>query len=73
MQPKHKLFKKLFIFGLVFILLSFPLLLILGVKTSEFFTHLKDLSSDKGLICALFSIGIVFVFIGLFFRVFTKG
>lgn len=73
MQPKHKLYKKLFVFGVIFHLFSIPLMFILEIQTADFYTHLSDLTSDKGIISALFFIGVVFVCIGLIIKAFTKG
>ncbi|CAI8267937.1 MAG: Uncharacterised protein [Bacteroidota bacterium] len=46
---------------------------ILKIQTADFHTHLNDLTSDKGIICALFCVGVVFVCIGLIIKAFTKG
>ena len=73
MQSKHKLYKKLFVFGVIFLLFSIPLMFILEIQTADFHTHLNDLTSDKGIICALFCVGVVFVCIGLIIKAFTKG
>ena len=70
---KHSLHKNLFAFGLTFLLFSFPLLILLGIETTDFYIHLSDLTSDNGIICALFSLGVVFVCIGIIIKVFTKG
>lgn len=70
---KHSLHKNLFAFGFIFLLFSFPLLILLGIETTDFYIHLIDLTSDNGIICTLFSLGIVFVCIGIIIKAFTKG
>ena len=73
MQPKHPLHKKLFVFGFVLLLVSFPLLNLLEIETVNFFRHLNYLMSDEGIVCWMFSTGVGLVCIGLIIRSFSKA
>ncbi|CAI8162124.1 MAG: Uncharacterised protein [Bacteroidota bacterium] len=73
MLPNHKLYKKLFAFGLVLLLASYTLILILELEFKDYFQNLNTLLSDEVIIFTVFSIGFVLICFGLIFRVFTKG
>ena len=72
-MTKQPLYKKISAFGFVLLLVSFPLLIIIEIKTVDFLEHLQVLNSDQGIVCALFSIGILFFCIGLILRKFNKA
>ena len=72
-MTKQPLYKKISAFGFVLLIVSFPLLIILEVETVDFLKHLQVLNSDKGILCALFSVGILLVCIGLILRKFSKA
>ena len=67
-MTKQPLYKKTSAFGFVLLVFSFPLLLILEVETENFLTHLQELNSDQGILCAMFLIGLLFSCIGLIIR-----
>lgn len=73
MQPKHPLQKKLFVFGFVLFLVSFPLLILLKIEFVDFYKHLNAIISDEGIVCGMFSTGVGFVFIGMVIRLFSKA
>lgn len=70
-QPK--LHKKLFAFGIALFLISFPLLLHLEVEATDFFKHLLEFASDKGILCTFFLVGIILMSAGLILRKITKA
>ncbi len=71
-MTKQPLYKKISVFGFVLLLVSFPLLIILEVESVDFFKHLQALNSDEGILCALFSFGVVLVCVGLILRKFSN-
>ena len=73
MQPKLPIYKKLFVFGFVLLLVFFPLLILLEIEFVDFFKHLNAIISDEGIVCGMFSTGVGFVFIGMVIRLFSKA
>ena len=72
-MTEQPLYKKISAFGFVLLLVSFPLIIILEVETVDFLKHLQVLNSDEGILCTLFSIGVVLVCVGLILRKFSKA
>ena len=70
-QPK--LHKKLFAFGIALFLISFPLLLHLEVEATDFFKHLLEFASDKGILCTFFLVGIILMLVGVLLKKLSKA
>lgn len=64
-------YKKLFAFGIALLLVSFPILVLLEVETSEFVRHLRYLSSEEGVVCLLFVLGLVLTITSFILRKFN--
>ncbi len=72
-MTKQPLYKKISTFGFVLLLVSFPLLIITEVDMVDFLKHLQILNSDKGIVCVLFSIGILIFCTGLVLKKFSTA
>jgi hypothetical protein len=68
-----KLHKKLFAFGIALFLISFPLLLHLEVEATDFFKHLLEFASDKGILCTFFLVGIILMLAGVLLKKLSKA
>ena len=69
----HYLHKKLLIFGVLIIILCYPVLIILEVDSYLFFDCVFKLDTEKGIISSFFTAGIFLIVIAFILKVFKKG
>ncbi len=67
------LYKRLFALGTSLLLLTFPLIDILEIDTTEVFKNIFVFNSDTGLISSLFIVGFILFIAAFIFRKGIKG